>query len=583
MKLPFLPSAARPYSAQRYGVIAAVLGAFLLLTAWISSTVLLGRQWQETLQAEMRQNTNTALALKEHTLRILDAADQAMFKLQDSLREDGFSGLAMMRIANETGMVPHILTQLSFVDADGRFVGSNLDPDGSRSRNVDLMEREHIRVHLRPDGGQVPVSAGLMHNGLFISRALQGKVSGTWTIQLSRRITDRDGRTLGVAVASLNQSHFEQVYQGVQLGSQGGVILSGLGGTIRARVIGGASVPTDRLLPGQLHHAIQQQTTGALVAPSSDGVLRIHGFSRVGPYPLAILCATSQEEAFSAWRDTRNAVLVLTALVSVLLLGFVASVCRLARSHQALTRSEAQAQRANQAKSEFLAAMSHELRTPLTSIRGFAELMELRSSDALVREQAGHIRQGAEHLNVLLTEILDLAKIEAGAMTVHPEPVDLSALLREVTELFRGSAMAKGLPLQLELTPPLPPTLLTDRLKLRQIIHNLMSNAIKFTSAGQVLLQAQPSDNARQVLIHVRDTGSGIPPEQLGRIFEKFSQGHERISYQHGGTGLGLSLSRALASLLGGELRVASQVGQGSTFTIALPLAQPEMGVRTFH
>ena len=577
MKLSALLSRTSADPAWRYCIIAGAFSAAMLIAVWISITVLLRWQWQETLQAEMRQNTNTALALREHTLRILDAADQAMSKLQNSLREEGFDGPAIVRIANETGMVPHILTQLSFVGPDGRFVGSNLDPDGSRSQHVSLMERDHIRMHLLPEGEQVPASAGILHNGLFISRALQGKVSGVQTIQLSRRLTDRDGRTLGVAVASLNQSHFVQVYQSVQLGSEGGVILTGLGGTIRARVIGGTGKPATKPLPLPIQQAIQRQANGALVAASSDGVVRIQGYSRIGPYPLAVICGTSQVQAFSGWRVMRNAVLLLGTLASAMVLAFVVTFVASVRR---LARSEAQAQRANQAKSEFLAAMSHELRTPLTSIRGFAELMELRSGDALVREQSGHIRPGAEHLNALLTEILDLAKIEAGAMTIHPEPIDLPALLREVAELFRGSAMAKGLALELELAAQLPRLLITDRLKLRQILNNLLSNAIKFTATGEVRLAAQLPDGEGWLLIHVSDTGSGIPPEQLGRIFEKFSQGHARISYQHGGTGLGLSLSRALTGLLGGELRVASQAGQGSTFTIALPLPPSGEGVQ---
>ena len=215
--------------------------------------------------------------------------------------------------------------------------------------------------------------------------------------------------------------------------------------------------------------------------------------------------------------------------------------------------------------------MSHELRTPLTSIRGFAELMELRSKDPLIQEQSALIRQGAEHLNALLTEILDLSRIEAGAMPAHHEPVMLPDLLREVTELFRVSAAAKSLQLDTHLHAAATQPLVTDGLKLKQILNNLLSNAIKFTAHGGVELTVEPDLEGQQMLFHVTDTGPGIAPELQDRIFEKFSQGNARVSYQHGGTGLGLSLSRSLATLLGGTLSVQSRPGEGARFTLALP------------
>ena len=564
--------------ALAYSLVACAFSAIVLLGAWATIAAMLRWQWQETLESEMLQNTNTAVALKEHTLRVLDTVDQAMWRLANTARDGPLESGDFTSIANETGMVPQILTQLSFVGADGRFQGSNLDPDGSRSNHVNLMDRGHIAAHLRP-GGAAPPATGLLHNGLFISQAVVGKVSGVSTIQLSRKVMAHDGSTLGVVVASLNPQHFTEVYQHVELGSEGGVVLAGLDGVLRARVMGGATTGVERPLPAPLLQTVRSQPSGATVAQASDGLSRIIGFSRVGDYPLAVLSGTSENQAFAPWRTMRNIILWLTALLSLAVVVFVAlflnSIRQLAASHAALQRSEAQAQRANQAKSEFLAAVSHELRTPLTSIRGFSELMELRHKDPQTREQAGYIRQGAEHLNALLTEILDLARIEAGAMPLHPEPVALQALVHEVIELFRVSALAKTLALDATLAPTLPDTFVTDRMKLKQILNNLLSNAIKFTPAGTVHLSVEMSPGGRQLLFRVADTGPGIAPALHEAIFEKFSQGHARVSYQHGGTGLGLSLSRALARLLGGTLAVKSRVGEGATFTLTLPLDPP--------
>lgn len=566
----------RQHSARRYSVVACVFSACVLLGAWATMATMLHWQWKETLNAEMRQNTNAAVAFKEHTLRILDTVDQAMWRVQNSIRDRHVQSLDLISIANETGMVPHILTQLSFVDADGIFRGSNLDPDGSKSQNVSLKDRDHIRVHLQPES----TTSRPMQNGLFVSKPLVGKVSGVRTIQLTRKLVTENGHTVGVIVASLNQNHFIETYQGADFGAQGGVVLAGLDGELRVRVIGGTSTEIVTPLPEVITQATGLKHRGALQALSADGVERIIGFSRVGDYDLTVQTATSTEEAFASWREMRTIVLLLTALLSVAVVIFVAaflsSISRLARNHEALQRSEAEAQRANQAKSEFLAAMSHELRTPLTSIRGFAELMELRAQEPRVREQSGLIRQGAEHLNALLTEILDLAKIEAGAMGTNPEPVDLQTLVSEVTELFRVSTAAKSLGLTSSVAPDVPATLVVDRLKLRQILNNLLSNAIKFTSQGHIDLRVAPGPQAGWVSFHIQDTGPGIAPDLHAVIFEKFSQGNARTSYQHGGTGLGLSLSRALAELLGGTLTMQSAVGEGSTFTLSLPVHLPE-------
>lgn len=557
--------------ALTYSVVACMFSGLVLLGAWATVATMLHWQWKETLNAEMRQNTNTAVAFREHTLRILDTVDQAMRRVQNSVRDGRVDGTEMVGIANETGMVPNILTQLSFVDAYGIFRGSNLDPDGSKSRNMSLMDRDHVLVHLKPES----TSSKPMKNGLFISKPLMGKVSGMRTIQLSRPIIAENGAILGVVVASLNQNHFVEAYQGVNFGSEGGVVLAGLDGELRVRVIGGKRTEVASPLPDIITEATRLQTSGALKAVASDGVERIVGFSRVGDYDLTVQTATSTQEAFASWREMRGTVLLLTSLLSVSVVvfvgAFVASILRLARNHAALQKSEAEAQRANQAKSEFLAAMSHELRTPLTSIRGFAELMELRSKDTLIQEQSSLIRQGAEHLNALLTEILDLAKIEAGAMPTHPEPVNLRELVQEVAGLFRISALAKSLTLTTSTAPEVPTMLVTDRLKFKQILSNLLSNAIKFTTTGSVCLSVDLSPDRRHVLCHVTDTGPGIATAQHSVIFEKFSQGHARVSYQHGGTGLGLALSRSLAELLDGTLAVESCLGEGSKFTLSLP------------
>jgi len=552
-----------------------VFAGLLLVIAWASVAAVLRLKWDDAVEAEIRQNTNLARALQEQTVRVLATVDQATVRLRDAAAASGGTQVPdLARYANETGLAPQILVQLSLIDASGHFVGSNLDPHGNKTGHVDLSEREHVRVHLAP--ALLPDAQRQPDTGLFIGKPVLGKVSQKWTIQLSRRIEAADGTLLGVVVASLDPSYFQSVYQGVALGDTGGVTLVGTDGSIRARVIGGRSQGMGSVLGDTGRFARNGVAAeGHYTAVSSiDMVQRLVAYRRVASYPLFVLVSTGRNEAFAAWRATRNSMLWLTAVLSAAVVAaaavFLLSLRRLERSNEALRISEAQAHSANQAKTEFLAAISHELRTPLTSIMGFSELMERRLTEPRFREQAGLIRKGAEHLNALLTEILDLAKVEAGAMTLAQDEVALHALVQGTADFFRLAASSKGLALTLHLAPEVPATLRGDGLRLKQILNNLLSNAIKFTPTGSVALSVEVQGG--ELRFEVVDTGPGIPEALHETIFERFRQGDATVSYQHGGTGLGLALSRALAELMGGRLTLASVPGQGARFTLALPL-----------
>ena len=567
---PAVPAAAAPVAARRPSLarLLAAWGIACVVLAWAATAVFMRHERADALAARAVSNMNLARSLEETSLRVLSAVDQATRRLAQAVATGGYDPARIGPIASETGLVPNILVQLSYVDAEGRFAGSNLDPDGSRTGHVDLREREHVRAHLAPDSVAAD-ARGLMADGLFIGKPVLGKVSGRWTIQLSRRVTGADGRTLGVVVASLDPGYFESVYRTVDLGAGGSVALIGGDRVVRARVASarGAGMGLKAGDNNPLAQAGAADSGTFTTVSAIDGVERVTAYHRVAGYPLYVFVGTAQDVALADWRAMAGLVVALMTLLSaVIALGLAV----FARGVRRLEASEARAQAANHAKNEFLAAISHELRTPLTSIRGFAELMERRLEEPRFRESAGMIRRSAEHLNTLLTEILDFAKMEAGAMVVHPAPVALAPLLQGVQEFFRVTAAEKGLALELRLAPGLPEQVLVDELRVKQVLNNLMSNALKFTASGSVTLSA--ATEGGRLHIDVVDTGPGIPPELQELVFERFRQANAKIANDHGGTCLGLALARGLAERMGGTLTLHSAVGVGSTFRLALPL-----------
>ncbi len=240
-----------------------------------------------------------------------------------------------------------------------------------------------------------------------------------------------------------------------------------------------------------------------------------------------------------------------------------------------LVRARAAAEAANRAKSAFLANMSHEIRTPMTAIFGYADLMLIPGQPTAERHECVQtIRRNGEHLLSILDDILDLSKVEAGRLRVSEEPASLPLVLGDVLSLMRQRAMAKGIELRLRWETPCPERVVTDPRRLRQILINLVGNAIKFTEVGGVEVSAaitQHPDADAEMRIRIRDTGIGIAPERLEEVFTPFAQGDEPEARRFGGTGLGLSISRRLAALMGGDLTVESARGAGSTFTLTLP------------
>jgi signal transduction histidine kinase len=247
-----------------------------------------------------------------------------------------------------------------------------------------------------------------------------------------------------------------------------------------------------------------------------------------------------------------------------------------ARTSELQAAKEA-AEAASEAKSRFLANISHEIRTPMFGVLGLTELLRNEAQTGRQRELAGMVQTSGEALLRILNDLLDISRIEAGKLTIEQAPFNLVEELQSVVGLFAEMARRKHVELTLDVAPDLPVTVLGDAGRVRQVVLNLVGNAVKFTNRGAVTVSvavepATAVDLQRRLRIAVRDTGIGIPAAALARIFDAFTQADDALHRSHGGTGLGLAIVRELVGLMGGTVAVESMPGAGSCFTVVLPL-----------
>ena len=252
-----------------------------------------------------------------------------------------------------------------------------------------------------------------------------------------------------------------------------------------------------------------------------------------------------------------------------------AYVVRLIRQ---LTEAKAQAEAANRAKGRFLATVSHELRTPLTAIIGMGDMMMNTRLDAEQREMAATVNTSARQLLSLITDVLDFSQLEEAKLTIDQAPFDLYRVVYNTRLMLRGQARMKRLALRLVIDVDVPRHIIGDDRRLQQALTNLLGNAVKFTERGAVTLSVRLAGQG-VLEFRVTDTGIGIAPQHLERIFDRFTQAEDDINRRYGGTGLGLAISRQLVELMGGAIGVSSELHRGSEFWITLPCRPAKAGV----
>ncbi len=565
------------------GLVIAIVVFCLLLVAsmWIAVEVVTARERAARIVEVKRENANLARVLEEHTVRTLTYVDELLLLLKDRFEREGTRFDMAAYFASL--QVPKSLVHNSVItDETGYIVlGSHGAP------RTYLGDREHVRVHSREDTGR-----------MFIGKPVLARVNGNWSIVVTRRANKPDGSLLGVVGIALNPFYFSDFYKDVDLGRDGTVALTGLDGVIRVRLPpGGEHGMGADISQSLLFRMIKSGSTGSYVAPAvTDGIERIFSYHVVRDYPLVVTVGTSTRESLAPVLAQQRTYRVLAALMTVLMVAISAALIHLVRRRdhaevaahrylQELHRKTSQleaaktdAEAGSRAKSQFLATMSHEIRTPLNGVMGMLELLQQSRLDAQQKHFARVAYESANGLLRVLNDVLEFSRMEAGRLTLENAPFDPRQPVHDVAALFTETARAKGVELRAQISDDVPGEVLGDAGRFRQVLTNLVANALKFTSSGRIEIRLQcvphepPDIGTCRLRFEVADTGIGLSDVEQQRLFTPFTQADTSTTRRYGGTGLGLAICKHLIELMEGSIGVHSALGKGSVFWFEVTL-----------
>ena len=444
---------------------------------------------------------------------------------------------------------------MSVYNAQGQLLHSSVLP---RSPLISGEDRDIFRA-AQNAGSDVPV----------IGAPIISRLDKAWVLTIGRRLANRESPDdfQGLVAISFSSDYFRQFYRSINLGPGGRIMMMDYGRKVQV-----VEPPDDRLI--------------GTILPDIGPEGRIVSEQLTRGYPFVISVELNQNAALQGWRS-QVLFLIIGGGVLILLASVFLGVVRLQLKRRTqlsnqLRQAHDDAVAANRARADFLARMSHELRTPMTGVLGISDQM---LTDPLPSEQRRRLlvlSNSARALLTVINDILDFSKIDAGRLQVEAVPFDWITMLTELDALLRGGAEQKGLIFTLETPAATGQRLIGDALRLKQILINLIGNAIKFTHRGSVTVKAaiKISGQRGRLTIEIKDTGIGITPEQMSRLFRPFEQADITTTRRFGGTGLGLAISDNLLRLMGGAMLIDSEPGQGTRFqiTIDLPMAAPEIG-----
>jgi signal transduction histidine kinase len=489
---------------------------------------------------------------------------------------------------------------------DGKILVGIVSPDGmlisttrsSHAKPLYLGDREHIRVQL--DGTA---------KGLVIGKPLVARSIGKIEIPISARVDAKNGQMLGVISVIVPPEVLTPLHNSVDIGAHGTIGLVGLDHIVRARF--SHADPTglegvgESVAGGPEPSAFPVNAAGYFIRTSVvDHVPRLFSYRRVGTYPLLVVVGLDLHDVYADASEHGRIIYSLATAMTLLLGGLAIYLTReirartereidlrterekLESTNRQLRISNEHAEAASHAKSMFLANMSHELRTPLNAIIGFSQVIKDQIKGPLgtpaYAEYASHIYTAGEHLHELIGDILDIAKIEAGAVELNEELIDPAMVVCDALATLEGQAKRKGISVQTNLPADLKNLRIRgDELRLRQVVINLLSNAVKFTpERGQVSITLDYTPGVG-FLFAVADTGIGMTAKEIELALQTFGQVENTLARRNDGAGLGLPLARRLVELHAGRLEIESIKGKGTTVRAIIPEARivPAAGI----
>jgi hypothetical protein len=434
----------------------------------------------------------------------------------------------------------------------------------------------------------------------FVSIPVRNRGDSAWTVYLARRAPSHDRSFIGLLLGAIDLRYFEDFYRSLRPGADSAISLIREDGVMLVRYP--PAGVTGKVFPFGGRRALEAGKNGVIrdISPV-DGTIRIKAAAMLANFPIFVLVTQTETAALQGWYSVAWVMSLITAGCVLAILIAALAIARWWRQQQTLALAcrehatadqaraaaeagllrerERAAEAASRAKSDFLAVMSHEIRTPMNAVLGLTSSLYDTPLTPAQQEVVKAIRDSGDSLLRILNDILDFSKLDAGRMTFETAPFSPATLTQNTVSVLGPRARAKGLEITAESDPDLPAALLGDAGRIRQVLLNLVSNAVKFTHAGRVTIRARCPDCAAGTAIvewSVSDTGIGIPEEQIPSLFGEFVQADSSINRRFGGSGLGLAISKRLVEQMGGTISAESVVGAGTTFRVrlVLPLAE---------
>ncbi|MCG2584752.1 hybrid sensor histidine kinase/response regulator [Massilia sp. TS11] len=570
-------------STLRSSYLAVSLALALVLTIVLALGVAVWGSRNKEIATWRTQLSNLTLILSQETSQEVTSA----YLILDSIAES----VAAARVSNEADFRKQMTSEAMFQSMRDKkqplpqidvatIVAANGDVlNFTRSYpapKINLADRDYFREHLKDPA-----------LGVYISKPVRNKGNGQWTFYLSRRLSGAHGEFLGLALVGLSSEVLSDQFKKINLGEGAIVNLARRDGALVARWPHVDEMMGKPLPPLGEQNGVNDEArlneVLVLTSPQKDASgkegLAMMAERVVDPYPLILNISVTDDLFLSQWRHFTG-VLVVVALscIGAIAVAFWVLVKALMRRDAAIAATERlrdEAQAANRAKSDFLAMMSHEIRTPLTAIMGFAEILSGPGNQEVKGDAARVIMRNGQHLLGIINDILDISKIEADHLELEHVPFSPIETVWGLDSMMSAQARAKGIRFDLQIEYPFPSQVLGDPTRWKQVLFNLCSNAVKFTSEGSVLLTLWYDAASSKLMCNVVDTGIGISAEQKEKLFTPFVQADRSVARRFGGTGLGLYLVRRLSQAMGGGVELASEPGKGSVFEVAVlaPLA----------